>query len=145
MYGKNNIVLNKVQLNRFNNYLKGEYYSFELERNVSHKPIMFAISDDGKTSLLLSCASNTSECNPNIQIYQALKRYSKKSNKKIFIFALNDKIVWSGNAFKVKGNLLVENEALLKNVSFDLKDNNSSNNLLYDLSIMPNDQDDDFE
>ena len=143
-YGKSQLVLNKVQLDRFNNYLEGEFYSHELERQVSHKPIMFAISADGTSSLLFACASNYDECNPNVQIYQALKRYSKKSNKEMFIFSLNNEIVWSGNTHIVKGRLLEEDSHLLKNISFNLRDN-KSNNKLYDVSISPNEGDDDFE
>ena len=143
-YGKTELILNKVQLDRFNNYLKGEYYSNELSRKVSHRPIMFAISADGSTSLLFSCASISTECNPGINIYQLLKRYSKKSNKQMFIFALKNKIVWSGNNYVVKGNKLNVSNELLNNINFNLKDNNLSTNNLYDFSILPID-DDDFE
>ena len=72
------LTLNKIQLERFNDYLHGEFYSNELNRKVSHNPIMFAISSDGTTSLLFACASRSSQCNPGVQIYQVLKRYSKK-------------------------------------------------------------------
>jgi len=144
-YGKSQLVLNKVQLDRFNNYLEGEFYSHELERQVSHKPIMFAISADGTSSLLFACASSYTECSPNVQIYQVLNRYSKKLNKEMFIFSLNNKIVWSGNAYIVKGKLLEKDSHLLNNVSFDTKDNKLSNNKLYDVSISPNEGDDDFE
>lgn len=145
MYGKSRLVLNKVQLDRFNSYLAGEFYSNEIERKVVHNPIMFAISADGTTSLLLACASNSSKCNPGVKIYQTLKRYSKKSKKELFIFALNNKIVWSGNSYYVKSKMLEKESSLLKNVYLNLGDNNTSNNRLYDTSIMPNDEDDDFE
>ena len=145
MYGKSQLVLNKVQLDRFNSYLEGEFYSNEIERKVSHNPIMFAISADGTTSLIFACVSRSSECNPGVKLYQVLKRYSIKSNKEMFIFALNNKIVWSGNSYYVKGKMLEKESHLLKNVSINLGDNNPSNNRLYDVSIMPNDEDDDFE
>jgi hypothetical protein len=143
-YGKTELILNKVQLDRFNNYLKGEYYSNELNRKVSHRPIMFAISADGSTSLIFSCASISTECNLGVNIYQLLKRYSKKSNKEMFIFALKNKIVWSGNNYVVKENKLNDSNKLLFNVNFNLKDKNLSTNKLYDVSILPID-DDDFE
>ena len=143
-YGKTELIINKTQLDRFNSYLKGEYFSNELKRNVSHRPIMFAISADGFTSLLFSCASVTNECNTGVNIYQAIKRYSKKSNNEMFIFALKNKIVWSGNNYEVKGNKLMGDSGLLKNVYFDLKDSNLSDNKFYDFSILPTD-DDDFE
>ena len=144
LYGKSKLTLNKIQLERFNDYLHGEFYSNELNRKVSHNPIMFAISSDGTTSLLFACASRSCQCNPGVQIYQVLKRYSKKSNKEMYIFALGDKIVWSGNDYLIKNKKLEEN-ARLKNISFNLLDNQASRNTLYDLSIMPNDEDDDFE
>ena len=143
-YGKTELKINKNQLDRFNSYLKGEYFSNELKRNVSHRPIMFAISADGSTSLLFSCASVTNECNPGVNIYQVIKRYSKKSNKELFIFALKNKIVWSDNNYEVKGSKLIENSGFLKNVYFDLKYGNQSDNRFYDISILPTD-DDDFE
>ena len=105
---------------------------------------MFAISSDGTTSLLFACVSRSSQCNPGVQTYQVLKRYSKKSNKEMYIFALGNKIVWSGNDYLIKNKKLEENERL-KNISFNLLDNQASRNTLYDLSIMPNDEDDDFE
>jgi hypothetical protein len=144
MYGKTQLVLNKVQLERFNSYLKGEFYSHELNRKVSHNPIMFAISADGTTSLIFSCVSKSTECNPGIYIYQLIKKYSKKTNKEMFIFSLKNKIVWANNNYVVKGNKLNEPHELLTNVYFNLKDNNSANNKFYDFSILPID-DDDFE
>ena len=143
--GKSKLTLNKIQLERFNDYLHGEFYSNELNRKVSHNPIMFAISSDGTTSLLFACVSRSSQCNPGVQIYQVLKRYSKKSNKEMYIFALGNKIVWSGNDILIKNKKLEENASLLTNISFNLLDNQASRNTLYDLSIMPNDEDDDFE
>ena len=143
-FGKSELALNKFQLDRLNNYFKGEYYSNELKRNVSHKPIMFAISSDGMTSLLFACASITNNCNPGVNIYQALKRYSKKSNKEMFIFALKNKIVWSGNSYLVKGNKVDLSSGVIKNVYFDVKDTKLSDNKFYDYSILPLD-DDDFE
>jgi len=143
-YGQAEIVLNKSQLNRFNNYLSGEYYSYELNRKVSHRPIMFAISIDGTTSLLFACASISNECDPNVSIYQVLKRYSKKSNKEMYIFALKNKIVWSGNNYLIKGNKLNVSSGLLKNINIDLEDSRLFNNSYYDISLMPI-VDDDFE
>jgi len=143
-FGKSELALNKFQLDRFNDYLKGEYYSNELKRKVSHKPIMFAISSDGMTSLLFACASITNDCNPGVNIYQVLKRYSKKSNKEMFIFALKNKIVWSGNSFLVRDEKLDSPSGVIKNVYFDAKDTKLSDNRFYDYSILPFD-DDDFE
>lgn len=144
MHGKSQLVVNKVQLDRFNSYLKGEFYSYELKRKVSHNPIMFAISADGTTSLIFSCVSRSTECNPGVSIYQLIKRYSKKSNKEMFIFALKNKIVWADSNYLVKGYKLNEQNELLKNVHFNLKDRNSANIKFYDFSILPID-DDDFE
>ena len=63
----------------------------------------------------------------------------------MYIFALGNKIVWSGNDLLIKNKKLEENASLLINISFNLLDNQASRNTLYDLSIMPNDEDDDFE
>ena len=63
----------------------------------------------------------------------------------MYIFALGNKIVWSDNDLLIKNKKLEENASLLANISFNLLDNQASRNTLYDLSIMPSDEDDDFE
>jgi len=62
----------------------------------------------------------------------------------MFIFALKNKIVWSGNSYLVKGNKVDLSSGVIKNVYFDVKDTKLSDNKFYDYSILPLD-DDDFE
>ena len=147
LYGQNVLQLNSSQLKRFEDYLKGEYYSFELQRNVSHKPIMFAISNDGSTSLIFSCASNQADCNVGVHIYQLVKRYSKKSGKDLKIFALKNKIVWGQNRILVSSKKPgVTNLSLAGVIFVNSKETNDLKNSFYDISILPQDsKDDDFE
>ena len=147
LYGQNVLQLNSSQLKRFEDYLKGEYYSFELQRNVSHKPIMFAISNDGSTSLIFSCASIYADCNEGVEIYQFLKRYSKKSGKDLKIFALKNKIVWGANTVFINTkNVDIENLSLTGVIFVNSKETNDLQNTFYDISILPLDsKDDDFE
>ena len=147
LYGQNVLQLNSSQLKRFEDYLKGEYYSFELQRNVSHKPIMFAISSDGSTSLIFSCASNQADCNVGVHIYQLVKRYSKKSGKDLKIFALKNKIVWGQNRILVSSKKPgVTNLSLAGVIFVNSKETNDLKNSFYDISILPQDsKDDDFE
>ena len=146
LYGQNVLQLNSSQLKRFEDYLKGEYYSFELQRNVSHKPIMFAISNDGSTSLIFSCASIYADCNAGVEIYQFLKRYSKKSGKDLKIFALKNKIVWAENSLQIKKGFDLKN-SFLNRINFtNFNEVNNVKNSFYDISILPQDgKDDDFE
>ena len=147
LYGQNDLQLNSSQLKRFEDYLKGEYYSFELQRKVSHKPIMFAISSDGSTSLIFSCASSHADCNVGVHIYQFIKRYSKKSGKDLKIFALKDKIVWGKNNKIINDQNFHSKNLLLKGIVFiDSKESNFIKNSFYDISILPHEgKDDDFE
>ena len=147
LYGQNVLQLNSSQLKRFEDYLKGEYYSFELQRNVSHKPIMFAISSDGSTSLIFSCASSQADCNVGVHIYQLVKRYSKKSGKDLKIFALKNKIVWGENGILVSSKKPgVTNLSLAGVIFVNSKETNDLKNSFYDISILPQDsKDDDFE
>ena len=146
LYGQNVLQLNSSQLKRFEDYLKGEYYSFELQRNVSHKPIMFAISSDGSTSLIFSCASNQADCNVGVHIYQLVKRYSKKSGKDLKIFALKNKIVWGANTVFINTkNVDIANLSLTGVIFVNSKETNDLQNTFYDISILPLDsKDDDF-
>jgi len=146
-YGQNTLQLNSSQLKRFKNYLKGEYYSFELQRKVSHQPIMFAISSDGSTSLIFSCASSQEDCNVGVQIYQLIKRYSKRSGKDLKIFALKNKIVWGVNAVFVNNKNFDITDLSLTNITFvNSRETNDLRNIFYDISILPLDsKNDDFE
>ena len=146
LYGQNVLQLNSFQLKRFEDYLKGEYYSFDLQRKVSHRPIMFAISTDGSTSLIFSCASTHTDCNEGVEIYQFLKRYSKKSGKDLMIFALKNKIVWAGNSLKINEGFDFKN-SFLNRINFtEFNEINNIKNSFYDISILPQDRkDDDFE
>ena len=147
LYGQNNLQLNSSQLKRFKDYVRGEYYSFELERYVSHQPIMFAISNDGSTSLIFACASRHMQCNNGVEMYQFIKRYSKKSGKDLKIFAIKDKIVWGENNKIIKSKNFDAKNLMLKDIVFiDSKESNFVKNSFYDISILPHEgKDDDFE
>ena len=107
------IELDTKQQNRLSNYLKGEFYSFELKRNVSAYPMMFAISQDGKQSLILACEGYINECNPNVLIYQLIKRIEKKTSTDFKILMLeknlvNKKDFYNLNKLKKKFNNKVD-------------------------------------
>ena len=146
LYGKNNLQVNNSQFERFHHYLTGEYYSFDLKRKVSHRPIMFAISEDGLESLIFSCASTHTDCAEGVETYQFLKRYSNKTGKELKIFALKNKIVWGGNSLLINQNIDIKNLSL-KGINFVTftKEYNMKNRF-YDISILPSDgKNDDYE
>lgn len=94
MYGDKDLKLETKQQIRLNNYLNQEFYSFELERRVEAFPLLFAITEDGQTSLIIACQGYQNNCNPNVKIFQIIKRHEKKINKKFKILAIEKKIVW---------------------------------------------------
>ena len=64
-----------MQKLRLNNYLQGEFYSFELKRSTFAYPLVFLISDDGQRSLILACNSTSNDCNLTIQTFQMIQKY----------------------------------------------------------------------
>lgn len=105
-YGSEEIKINNNQLKRIQSYFKGEYYSYHLKRKVFAAPVMLALSKDGNSSLLIGCEGIDQLCDPNVLIYQLLKRFSKKSASELQIFSLGNKIVWGKkNIYIYKGNL----------------------------------------
>lgn len=115
-YGSEELKINNNQLKRIQSYFKGEYYSYHLKRKVFAAPVMLALSEDGASTLLIGCEGIDQLCDPNVLIYQLLKRYSKKSESELKIFALGNKVVWSKkNYYIYKGNLDKINELFVIN------------------------------
>lgn len=123
MYGNNDLKLEEKQQIRFNNYLNQDFYSFELKRRVEAFPILFAISEDGKESLIIACEGYQNNCNPNVKIFQILKRHEKKINKNFKILAIEKKIVWKGFANQkiTKSKFFNKMDVGLYDVIFDPK------------------------
>lgn len=116
-YGRGEIKLSQKQEQRFLDYISGEYYSFEIKRKVLATQIIFGVSLDGNSSLLLSCNGVKHSCNPNVGIYQNLRKVEKKVGP-VKIFAIGKKIVWNQkniivnnakewNEFKIKNNIKI--------------------------------------
>lgn len=138
--GTENIKINKDQFNRITDYFRGNFFSYELGQKILNSPLMFAISNDGKSSLILSCrAPNSYECKPGVFYHQIIWRTEKKEKKKLYIFAIGDKIVWKNYNYDYKNNEKLEKFLLEKNI-LDNKDFNK-NNKYYDFSLLPVDDD----
>lgn len=131
-YGSGEIKINNKQLKRIQNYFKGEYYSYHLKRKVFAAPVMLALSKDGTSTMLIGCEGNDQLCDPNVLIYQLLKRYSKKSESQLQIFALGNKVVWGkNNNYIYKGNLDKINKLFL------IKNSIKKQNKYYDYIMDP--------
>ena len=128
-YVNEGVSLSVEQQQRFSNYLLGEYYSFEIKRNVIGYPIAFAVSEDGKKSIIIACASYFSECNHTVQLYQQMEKYRKKNNLDFKILALEKKIVINNQLLK---NLLNSKKR------FNPVDKSNSTKF-YDYLIVPSD------
>ena len=141
LHGKNSIEINHEQLNRFSAYLNGKYYSYELKREIANQsPLMFAITKDGSTSILLSCNSLfVNECNSHMLNYMLLERFKKKYNKQFFIFAIEDKIVWDEANLKIIKNKNIEKQiSKIKNINFTKE---KVKNIFVDFSLLKVDED----
>jgi len=128
-YANEEIFLTSGQKQRLSNYLSGEYYSFELERNVIGYPIAFAISENGEKSIILACESYINECGHSIQLFQKIEKYRKKTNLNFKILALEKKIVINNPSLK---------DLLTSKKKFKPVDK-SSNTKFYDYLIVPAD------
>lgn len=96
-FGQETISLPDKQQERFLSYIKGNYFSYEFNREENLKaPIAFAITKDGNKSLIIMCNEQFIKCQNGIYILQTISQYSKKINEKLYIFALENKIVWNG-------------------------------------------------
>ena len=141
LYGKNSIVINHEQLNRFTDYLNGKYFSYELKREIDNQaPLMFAITMDGSSSILLSCNSLfVNECNSHMLNYILLERFKKKYNKQFFIFAIEDKIVWDKSNLKIIKNKNIQKQiSKIKNINFTKE---KVKNIFIDFSLLKVDED----
>ena len=92
-YASDSISVSKEQEMRLQNYLSGEFFSYEIERYVDAYPLAFLISKDGKKSVILGCEGIVDDCNIHVHIFQLIKKYNKKENSNFKILALKRKIV----------------------------------------------------
>ena len=120
-FGEGKLVLPYQQLERFESYLNGKYYSYEFDRDeYSKSPIAFAISKDGLNSLILMCDDVLKSCGNGVYILQTIEQFSKKTGQDFYIFALDNKIVWGGlkqyisNKNKFENFLVSQNTIVLK-------------------------------
>ena len=124
-YAGESTELSKNQTKRLSNYLNGEFYSYEIGRNVSAYPVAFLISDSGKKSVILACEGITNECNISVQIYQILKKYEKKNKEKFYILALEKTLIHN---YKFREQLSKKKINLKKN-----------KNIFFDYIFLPTD------
>ena len=91
-YVADNIKISSKQTDRLQNYFYGEFYSYDIERNVDAHPVAFLISKNGETSVILACESLANNCNVNVQIYQLIQKYSKQEKVEFKILALGNNL-----------------------------------------------------
>lgn len=127
LYTSPNVKLPKIQMQRLANYLNGEFYSTELERDVFAYPIAFIISDDGEKSVILACAGIFNECHEGVKIFQLIKKYEKKLKIKFKILALEKKLINSNSELELE----VKNFKNFKRINLKNKEN------FYDLILIP--------
>lgn len=127
-YVPENLSIKNEQLKRLQNYFLGDFYSYEIERNVFAYPVAFLISENGDKSAILACQGITNECNVSIQIFQLLKKYEIKTKNKFYILALDKKIVTP--------NLKLKNTTQSNKVKQFLEKNN---NKFFDHILIPSD------
>ena len=125
---KNEIKISEQQKQRLNNYLSGQFYSFDLERVVDAYPLAFLISEDGQRSIILACESYFNNCQYSLKLNQLLRKKDKVNNKNFKILALNKKIVVKNNVTKKFNN---------KNKYKKVK--NLDNQIFTDLILIPDD------
>ena len=114
------------QIKRLSNYLNGEFYSYDVGRNIFAYPIAFLISESGNKSVILACDGIIDECNTSVEIYQLIKKYEKKNNENFYILALKNKILINDYNFK---NQLSKTKLTLK----------KNKNIFYDHIYLPSD------
>jgi len=125
---QNEIKISELKKQRLNNYLSGQFYSFDLDRMVVINPLAFLISEDGQRSIILACESYFNNCRYSLKLNQLLKKKDKAENKNFKILALNKKIV-------VKNNLTKN----FKNQKKYKKIKNLDNQIFADLILVPDD------
>lgn len=143
LIGSGNLDINEYQLLKFVEYLKGNFYSDELRQNTyNNVPIFFAVSKDGSSSIIVSCYSKD-PCNLGIKTYQFLQKYSKKFKKDLFIFALENRVVWDNSSTMIQRHDYEKNERkylldkLLKNSNINYKKKSVINYQSYSLLVLP--------
>ena len=127
-YVAENHSIKNEQLKRLQNYLLGDFYSYEIGRNVFAYPIAFLISENGDKSAILACQGIVNDCNVSVQIYQLLKKYEIKTKSKFYILALDKKFV-SPN---IKLNNITQS-----NITKQFLEKN--NNIFFDHILIPSD------
>ena len=125
-YVQENISLSNEQIKRLSNYLNGEFYSYDIGRNIFAYPIAFLVSESGDKSVILACDGIIDECNTSVEIYQLIKKYEKKNNENFYILALKNKILINDYNFK---NQLSKTKLTLK----------KNKNIFYDHIYLPSD------
>jgi hypothetical protein len=127
-YAPEDLLIQNGQSKRLQNYFLGDFYSYEIKRNVFAYPIAFLISENGDKSAILACQGITNECNVSIQIYQLLKKYEMKTKNKFYILALDKKIV--------SPNIKMNNKTHFSKTKQFLEKNND---IFFDHILIPSD------
>ena len=125
-YAPNNQKITNDQRSRLINYLNGEFYSYELQRNVFAFPLSFLISESGDKSVILACDGIDDNCNDHVQTFQIIQKFKKKG--------VNLKIL------ATKKRVVIQNKSLqepLNKIKFLKIKKNSSK--FYDKILVPSD------
>ena len=121
---KSSLKLTDNQIVRLNSYIDSNYYSEQLKRKVPFSPLMFAVTEDGHDSVILSCTERSYECTPGIRYFQTLKKYETKINKKFFIIAIENKLKWNNRTISLKNRQDIDNLISTKTIIKTKKNNN---------------------
>ena len=113
-YVSDEISISKKQKQRLQNYLSGEFFSYEIDRYVDAYPLAFLISEDGKKSVVLGCEGRDNDCSTHVHVYQLIQRYQKKENLSFKILALERKVL-SSNLNSMNGTLKKKFKKITKN------------------------------
>ena len=104
---KEKIKISVSQKDRLLKYLQGSYYSYSEKKNVKYvAPMVFAISEDGSTSLIISCSSIMSfDCDLGVNIYQMISKIKKKTDKNLKLIFIEDRFLVNNVKLKNKSDL----------------------------------------
>lgn len=111
LINSSDINISDKQIERFKEYFKGNYYSYEFKRKeINTSPIMFAITEDGTESLIIMCDNMLSNlsCDANVKIVQLTKYFEKKLNKKLKIISIDKNIYSNNNTIYIKNEKLLD-------------------------------------
>jgi hypothetical protein len=121
-FGSSKIKFDESGVINFIRYLEGTFHAEDIFLDRAAKlmsPLYYAVSEDGKVGYGWFCRSlKSNDCFEDFSAYKVVEFCKEYAQKKCYIFANRDQIVWNNTNIKVTDLSFAKNVELFKKLDF---------------------------